>query len=122
MKFRDEIDTEAGSSHQFIQQMLENANLEIKELEKLTANVVRPNDPEMKFFQKHILKPPQFNNCNLYKFVQKTLMLNVGGLYQPLTFTFHGYLGKFEAYFSTKNPVPNHENGFEFRYENQHHL
>jgi arginine deiminase len=47
---RDEIDTEAGSSHQFIQQMLENANLEIKELEKLTANVVRPNDPEMKFF------------------------------------------------------------------------
>lgn len=72
----------------------------------------------MKFFSKVVLKQPQFNACYLYKFVQKTLMLDVGGLYQPLTFTFHGYSKKFEAFLSTKDQVPNHENGFEIRVKN----
>jgi arginine deiminase len=78
---KENIEAEAETSHQLIQQMLENAKLEIKELERLSANVVKPNDPEMRFFSKTVLKPAQFNSCNLYKFVQKTLMLDVGGLY-----------------------------------------
>lgn len=61
--------------------MLENVNLEIKDLEKKSAQLLRQNDPEQTYFRKHILKPEQFSTCKLFKMVEKSLTINIGGLY-----------------------------------------
>jgi len=45
--------------------------------------------------------------------------LDIGGLYQPLTFLFNGWKEDFTVYFSGEERVPNEDNGYERKYEKQ---
>jgi hypothetical protein len=64
--------------------------MEFKIIEKQSAQILRPEDPEQKYFNKRVLKPKELQTCTLYRLVEKTLMLDVGSMYQPLTFQILG--------------------------------
>ena len=55
------------------------------------------------------------------KYEVKSVVLDVGNLFKPLTFTMSGYRGDFTIYFSNKRSQkePCDENGFEFKAENK---
>lgn len=91
-----------------------NANNDIiKQLLKTTAQLLQRPDSEARFLRNNVIQPSQLGKYNLRKFIGKTIMLNVGSLYQPLKFKFTDFAGEFNVYLSHKQRIPNTENGFE---------
>jgi hypothetical protein len=64
-----------------VHKLLERNRQEFKILEKQSAQILRPEDPEQKFFRSRVLKPAQLQTCTLYRLIEKTLMLDVGSMY-----------------------------------------
>lgn len=57
---------------------------------------------------------------DLQAFIGKSVMLNIGNLYKPLTFTFKDWRKDFTVYFSAKEARPGTSfHGYEFKIENQ---
>jgi hypothetical protein len=72
-------------------QLLQLNNSYLEELERKTANTLKQVDLEQAYLKTHVLKQAEFTGLRLYKHVSKTMMLNIGGLYQPLTFYVNGF-------------------------------
>ena len=85
---------------------------------KKAAEVVQMPDNEKKYLLRTVIHPRDLAHYNMAKYLPKTFMINIGSMYYPLSFRFGEIIGDFVVYFSTKEKIPNDENGYEEKFEN----
>ena len=105
-------------SHQ-IDAAIQSNKKDIKDLMKLTADVVQQPDLEKQYLLKNIIFPRDLKRYSMTKYVSKTFQINIGNMYFPITFHFQDYVGDIVVYVSMRERIPNKVNGYHEKFENQ---